>query len=146
MEAGNSILSPDQIEIDFAELHAPLFLGGKNHQLKLTAGARSELRLVYDRAQKELLVFWKGPKGIVEGIVPIGTVLSMIPKKAEVVEIKAPKPTGDVVLHTTPKLSEAMGEKTIERAAKMEARSFTAQVSTPQDHVFQGIGKGKTGK
>ena len=140
MEAGSSTLSPDQIEIDFAELHAPLFLGGKNHQLKLTAGARSELRLVYDRAHKELLVFWHGPKGVVEGIVPIGTVLSMIPKKAEVIEIKAAPAAA------SPKLSEAMGEKTIDRATKMEAGRFTAQVSTPQDHVFKGVGQGKTGK
>ncbi len=141
METGSSIPSPDLVELEFAELHAPLFLGGKNHQLKLVAGARSELRLVYDRPNKELLVYWNGPKGVVEGIVPIGTVLSMIPKKPE-----APIPIKTEPAAVSPKISESMGEKTLERATKYEANRFTAQVATPQDHVFKGVGQGKTGK
>lgn len=113
MEAGSSIPSR-KLNLTYAELHAPLFLGGKNHQLKLVAG--SEMKLVYDRDEKELLVSWTNHKGTHEAIVPLSTVLSMWPKTGEVVEIKkaaAPQP------------------------------QVKAQVETPQDHVFAGPGKGK---
>lgn len=122
MGTGDSIPSRE-VELEFAELHAPLFLGGKNHQLKLTAGAKTGIRLVYDRGEKELLVYWTSPNGKAHlAIVPASTVLSMWPKTLdEPIPIK-PKP---------PKV-----ERPTARA--------TAQVSSPTGHVFEGPGKGKS--
>ncbi len=107
-----------QIDLEFAELHSPLFLGGKNHQMKLTAGERSGLRLVYDRTEKELLVFFEAQKA--EAIVPSSNVSSMTPKRVDKVE---------------PEVKPA--------PVSVASVARTAQVSTPQSHVFAGEGKGK---
>lgn len=54
-----------QLQLKFAELHNPLFLGGKNFGLKLDPRALAGLEIVYDRTEKELLVHWQGETGIV---------------------------------------------------------------------------------
>ncbi len=111
-----------KIDLEFAELHSPLFLGGKNHQMKLTAGARTKLQLVYDRAEKELLVFWD--EGQHEAIVPVSNVSSMTPKRVDKVEPEV-----------EPEVKPA--------PVSVASVARTAQVSTPQSHVFAGEGKGK---
>ncbi len=106
-----------KVELEFAELHSPLFLGGKNHQMKLVAGERTDLKLVYDRGEKELLVTWKDSNAIV----PLSNVASMWPMKA-VKAVKEEKPI-DLTAATKP---------------------LKAQASSPTDHVFAGAGHGKS--
>ena len=102
-----------KVDLDFAELHTPLFLAGKNWQLKLYAGDKTGLKLAYDRVEKELLVSAKGKIAIV----PMSNVASMQPAG----EVKAPE-------------MEAVRLKPGPRPK--------AQVSGPHDHVFaQGPGK-----
>jgi hypothetical protein len=116
-DPGSSIPSADRVELSYAELHSPLFLGGKNHNMKL-GDLHGKQKLVYDRAEKELLVSWDGH----EAIVPLTNVACMWPRK----EAK-PIP--------------------IEKALPQQAHSRpTAQVETPQSHVFAGPGKGQTGQ
>lgn len=104
------------VELSYAELHSALFLGGKNHNLKL-GDDHGKQRLVYDRTEKELHVIWNGHKGIV----PLTNVASMIPRKEA-----APIP--------------------IEKAIPQPTARPTAQVESPQSHVFAGLGHGKTGR
>lgn len=59
------------VKIEFAELQTPLFLGGKNHQVKLQHG--SGLALEYDREEKELLVTYNKKTAII----PSSNVASM---------------------------------------------------------------------
>lgn len=108
-----------QLEIKFAELHAPLFLAGTNLQMKLDPTKRVGLKLIYDRGEKELIVQWNGH----EAIVPISNVASMTAKTVELIK---PVPTA-------PHPELARGK-------------ITAQVSTPQSHVFAGAGHGDTGQ
>lgn len=105
-----------QINIKFAELHNPLFLAGKNHGMKLDPSKVSDMRLVYDRAEKELLVHWNGEIGIV----PSSNVSCMM--------------TGEVVKKEAPFTHPIV------------AGIASAQASTPYGHVFEGPGAGKTGK
>lgn len=114
-----------KIELAYAELHAPLFLGGKNHQMKLKAG--SDMRLVYDRDEKELIIIW----GKHVAIVPFhGTTNNVWPKdpqaflaSIELPPVEATAPTPIKAPHVPPK---------------------SAQVSSPQAHVFAGPGGGKS--
>lgn len=63
-----------KIELKFAELQTPLFLSGTNHGLKIDNVKRS-VRLVYDRAEKELHVLHAGEVAII----PTTNVVSMTP-------------------------------------------------------------------
>lgn len=63
-----------KIDLKFAELHNALFLAGKNFGLKLDPSKLAGLKLVYDRAEKELLVHW----GEEVGIVPSSNIASMV--------------------------------------------------------------------
>lgn len=101
------------IDLEFAELHAPLFLAGTNLQMKLDPRKRHGLVLQYDREHKELHVTWGGKTAVL----PSSTVLSMVPGT-----IEAPKPA----------------------AAPVKPMTGTAQVASPQMHVFAGPGAGKT--
>lgn len=114
-----------KIELRFAELHAPLFISdekhqGKNFGMKLDHIKHRGIKLEYDREAQELLVSWEGR----EAIVPLTNVISMQPLKAEPAKVV--------------RLPE-----TAVAAPKVKA---TAQVSSPQGHVFEGPGKGQTGQ
>jgi hypothetical protein len=61
------------IYLEFAELHTPLFLNGKNFGMKLIPGKTSGLTLAYNRAEKELLVSWMDKTAII----PSSNVVSM---------------------------------------------------------------------
>lgn len=104
-----------QIELKFAELHNSLFLSGKNFGLKLDPGKLHGLKLIYDRAEKELLVHW----GQDIGIIPISNVASMVPGE----------PIQPTPQHMHP----------------IVAGIQSAQVETPMSHVHAGHGHGKTG-
>lgn len=101
------------IDIKFAELHNPLFLGGKNHGVKLDPGKTHGLELFYDRKEKELLIHW----GKHVGIIPSSNIACM---EEGLPEVKAPQYTHPIV-----------------------AGIASAQVSTPFGHVFEGPGKGR---
>lgn len=104
-----------RIELTFAELHSPLFLGGTNHGMKLGDAYKKGHVLVYDRAEKELVV--TDAKGN-EAIIPLTNVACMWPRKEA-------KPIS------------------IEKALPQATARASAQVSSPTDHVFAGPGKGK---
>lgn len=106
-----------KLDLEFAELHNPLFLAGTNLQMKLDPTKRSGLTLVYDRAEKELLVTYNGKVAIV----PASNVSSMTPH--------GPRTAGVTKVAGLP--------------AGLKA---TAQVSTPQSHVHAGPGHGTTGQ
>lgn len=105
-----------QINIKFAELHSALFLAGKNFGLKLDPGKFSGIGLIYDRAEKELLVSWLTQTAIV----PSSNIASMTEGTFEPRKANAHHP--------------------------MIASVSSAQVETPMGHVQAGLGFGKTGK
>lgn len=104
------------ITLKFAELHNPLFLAGKNHGMKLDPGRFAGMKLLYNRAEKELIVEWEGERGII----PSSNISCMV--EGEVVK-KEPQHTHPII-----------------------AGISSAQVSTPYGHVHEGPGAGKTGK
>lgn len=97
-----------KINLEFAELHTPLFLGGRNFGLKLDNNKFSGLNLVYDQTEKELWITHNNKTAIV----PTSNVVSMTPGELKPVEEIA-KPVA---------------------APQRGVRS--AQVSTPTSHVF----------
>lgn len=117
-----------KIELCFAELHTPLFLGGTNwgHKLDAMKNSKGKITLFYDRAEKELIV---GAAGRI-AIIPTSNVVSMTP--IEIAEIDA----------LAEKIKEAqveLGKPTIYNKPGPKPK---AQVSGPHDHVFaQGPGK-----
>jgi hypothetical protein len=104
-----------KIDINFAELHNALFLGGKNHGLKLDPARSSGLALIYDRDEKELLVSWNNEKAII----PSSNIASMTEGK-----VKDRK----VIQQITHPMVASVG---------------SAQVETPMSHVHGGPGKGR---
>lgn len=127
-----------QIELVFCELHAPLFLSGKNFGMKLDEKKHPGLKLHYDRGEKELLVSYKRPNCAAEAvaIVPLSNVASMtpVPVVTEVaatpVKEAAPAPA-PITINPLPVRVQVPGMS-------------QAQVASPHQHVFEGIGKGKT--
>ena len=99
----------------FAFLHSTLFLGGKNHSDKLDSYRYPELKMVYDRAEKELIVTYRGKVAIV----PSTNVAYYHPGPAE---------ERQPLSASHPMVANA---------------SHTAQVETPFGHVHAGPGKGK---
>lgn len=109
------------IDLKFAELQTPLFLAGTNFGVKLDTSKRTELKLVYDRTEKELMICYKGeisfqPTSNVANMVPV-TSTEWIKKYWPNADLK--KPT---VAHapTTPSKGRPK-----------------AQVATPTSHVFE---------
>ncbi len=102
----------------FVELHSPLFHLGKNHGLKLLAGA--DLSLDYDPKEKELEVKYKGES-------------TFLPSTS--VHNYTPITEADVRAPVAPIVNVSHDQDT--RKIK------SAQVSGPHDHVFQGEGAGK---
>lgn len=106
------------IEVGFADLHKPLFVGGKNHGERLDCGRFPDLKMVYFPELKELHVTWGGTTTHV----PSTNIANYTPgpaKNRRVVQSAAPQVAGV---------------------------AFTAQVETPMSHVHAGHGHGKTGK
>ena len=128
------------MKLKFAELHSPLFMsatGGKgiNMGSKLNStgglGHKVGISLFYDRLNKELHVWYQGEVAII----PSTNVASMTPidpsdvSTAPELAIPVPQPVASPVLATQP----------------IPTKKVSAQVSSPQDHVFQGPGAGKNG-
>lgn len=115
------------IELTFAELHTPLFLGGTNWQLKLDIKntAKGKLSLAYDRENHELIVKANGHIAII----PTSNVVSM-----------TPMPEG--LIAQTQHLAEPLVDLVV-NPPKPKGRP-KAQASTPMDHAHKGLGFGKT--
>ncbi len=104
------------VSLEYLELHSPLLLCGVTLGVKLDPTKREGLVLSYDRPHQEVLVSWKDKIAII----PFTNVVSMI--------------EGDPLL-----------KESVKPAAQFTTK-ITAQVETPQGHVFKGPGHGKTGK
>lgn len=104
-----------QVNVQFAELHNPLFHAGKSFGTKLDPGKLAGLKLVFDEDKKRLLITWEG----VTGHVPEAGVALFVPGEVKV------KP----VQYTHP----------------IVAGISKAQVETPMSHVHAGHGHGKAG-
>ena len=100
--------------VKWAETHTALFVAGTNLGLKHCPKKRVGLILAFDRDFKELLVTWNGETAHVPEA-NVSLWIEADPVAKLVTEQPAP-PKGKV----------------------------TAQVATPQDHVFSGPGGGKT--
>lgn len=109
-----------KIKINFAQLHGPFFLAGKNFSDKLDPANLAGLSLEYDRTEKELLVTWTDRMGTHVGIIPYSNVVCMT--------------EGEVK------------KKPVQITHPMVAGLQGAQVETPMSHVHAGYGHGKTGK
>src|SRR5271165_1106186 len=102
-----------RINLVFAELHTPLFLGGRNFGLKLDNVKFNGLELVYDQTEKELWITHNKKTAII----PTSNVVSMTP--------------GEVAL------IGATEEVRQPAASPGKFRTkVNAQVSTPTSHVF----------
>lgn len=121
-----------KIDIEFAELHSPLFIktsekGGKNLGMKLSDNHYKGLKLTYDREHQELLVQF----GDRTAIVPKHNVASMWESEAPATQ--------------TPREKVAVAVKAEQSAHKAGFSSvIDSQVSTPHSHVHAGPGHGKT--
>lgn len=102
--------------IIWAELHSPLFLAGTNLGLKMDPSKRQGLVMEFDEEKCHLYVQYNGATARV----PEPSILSMVEG-----ELKKP------IKETPPPYVKKV---------------VTAQVSTPQGHVFEGPGAGKTGR
>jgi hypothetical protein len=108
--------SPQRTPVEFAALHAPHFhLSGANLTDKLDTRSRAGMKLEWEDERRRLYVTWQG----CEMMVPEANVKALA--------FHAPKKINPV---TTP-------------PSTLEGRK-SAQVSTPQSHVFAGVGHGKS--
>lgn len=103
--------------IIWAELHSPIFLAGTNLGQKLDPTKRTGLAMNYDEDKRHMYVTYNS----CTARVPEPSILSMVEGVVESEEI--------------------VRERVKAATAKIPAK---AQVSTPMDHVFAGVGAGKT--
>lgn len=107
-------------KIVWAELHAPLFLAGSNLGMKLgEKGTKAPTLMEYDEKKRHLYVTYNSKTARI----PETSVLSMVEADEPDTLSKSHRDLAAV------KLPSAQG----------------AQVSTPQSHVFAGLGGGVTG-
>jgi hypothetical protein len=134
-----------KIDLKFAELHTALFMSssggqGVNMGLKLNTigglGHKDGVSLTYDRVEKELHVRYKGELAII----PSTNVASMTPKDPNVL---GDTPTS---APATPAVKAVEPVKEAKTAPTTATKKVTAQVSSPQGHVFEGPGAGKNGQ
>lgn len=118
------------IELEFVELHGPIFINGTNLPPKLipgdSPGQRRDIKIFYDRDVREVYVHFKDKIGIV----PRENVAMMVEKKKE----------------SKKAIAEAkMAEKEASGPTFVHEK-ITGQIDSPMHHVFAGPGHGKTGK
>lgn len=126
-----------QIELSYAELHTPIIVGGKNLNLKLDTVKLTGLKLLYDRAEKELLVTYNN----VTAIVPSPTVIQMIPAGQGKPVAQETGLSESLLAQAEPPTQEQKEKQAAQAAIQKAAGLGKAQVSTPTSHVFEGVGK-----
>jgi len=104
------------IQLKFAEVKTPAFIGGKNHGLKLDPTRSGGLELSYSREEKELYATYNNETAII----PASDIARMI---EGIPSLRVPQPSHPMHLSV----------------------SHTAQVETPMSHVHAGHGHGKSG-
>lgn len=117
-----------KIDLEFAELHAPLFFLGKNFGLKLDEKRFAGIKMTYDTDHQWLVVGWQDRVTYV----PSTNVANMTPavaKKVKAVKEEKPVEHPDIV----PAVLTSQPPQV----------KVTAQVEGPQSHVFAGPGHGK---
>ncbi len=124
--------------IEWAELHAPLFLSGTNLMMKLDPTKRSGLKMEYDEVQHHLYVTFTNTDSVTKTArIPATSVLSMIEAKREPMKMAA---SGTITNYSGAfPTSQA-------QAAERPFNPQVAQVSTPMSHVHAGLGEGQTGQ
>lgn len=105
-----------KINLCFAELHTPLFLGGRNFGLKLDNNKFTGLELVYDQTEKELWI----TNGGKTAIIPTSNVVSMTPAPILLEEV----------------LPQAKAVSQSNLPPEKFKTNLSSQVSTPTSHVF----------
>ena len=136
-----------KVDIDLAELHNPLFLGGVNWGNKLLKRqAKGTLELTYDRKEKELIVKFNK----FTAIIPNSNVSSMTIGHAALLESVVPAVSHDMVHDIQkaqleqPTMSPApQFAPEVKKGPGRPAKVIDSQVSTPHSHVFAGNGGGK---
>ena len=136
-----------KINLKFVELHNCLFLAGTNLQLKLDVSKRRELTLVYDRKEKELLVFFNSELAII----PTSNISSMTPFNVSDATDVIPTKLSDVVpcVATTVSNSSRAANSAPAAGVKVQdinpkALKVSAQVSDPTKDIVFSNGPGKT--
>lgn len=128
--------------IQWAELHAPLFLCATNLQLKLDPKIRAGLSMEYDEEKRHLYVTFNNGKGAVQTArIPETSVLSMV-EAAPVVRSGRAVVGSDIGIDSR----DPPGRVEQFTSGIASARAVEAQVSTPTSHVFAGPGGGSTGQ
>src|SRR5690348_14979198 len=122
------------IEVGFAELHDAIFVGGKNLSAKLDTHRYPALHMVYDKAEKELIVTWQK----VTAYVPSTNIKSYIPGRA---------PDRKIVQMGSPQVLNVSSTAQVETPGMLPISRVvpTAQAETPTGHVHAGPGNGKKG-
>lgn len=115
-----------KLTLEFAELHTPLFLGGKNHGLKLMSKKVGDPLLVHDDKKDKLYVLHGG----FLAIIPVSNVVSMTPKEP-----------GDLIGELVAIEAEPVAPQVQTKPTGTHQKVQSAQVSTPTSHVF-GEGPG----
>lgn len=121
-----------KIDLEFVELHSPLFLGGVNFGLKLYPNSKGGLEMWYDTDLEHTIVVYKGKVAMLE------TTASMT--------LKDPKQLGlDIAPPAKPGLAtlkDVFPQAAVKAQVTGPERTIrTAQVSTPHDNV-----QGKPGR
>lgn len=116
-----------RIDVQFTELHSPLFFNGRNFTTKLMKGGRDNLKLTYDLDEKHLIVEYNDMVAVVPDV------HSFQPTNAKDLGLKATK-------------QNAPAPETHVNHPMTTNGIRTAQVETPMSHVQGGMGKGKTGQ
>ena len=127
-----------QIKLKNAQVHTVLFLAGRNLGDKLDITNRPNMELWYDRNTQELLIILD--KHV--SVVPSSNVASYTPVDPKDVFFKD-EPVVFVPAGMLPvQLPFEPGAPVVKNGGRWP-KKVSAQVSTPQDHVFAGPGKGK---
>jgi hypothetical protein len=121
------------IELEFAELHGPIFVKGTNLPAKLSLGTapgqRRDIKIFYDRNHREVHVHFKDKIAIV----PRENVATMIEKASS-----------DILKKDRDEwVSAGIGIEPDYYNEKEKVNKKTAQVDSPMHHVFAGEGHGK---
>ena len=127
----------------FVELHTPLFLGGVNWGPKLfQKNGKGNLELIYDRASQELIVTF----GKFQCIIPSSNIASMTLKGFEMtqaVQQTHPVTAGIEKAQVETPTTMIQNQPEVKKLGR-PVKAISSQASTPHDHVFKGVGAGKT--
>lgn len=134
------------LKIKRAHLHNTIFVGGRNLSTRLDA--KPDLEIEYDRTHKELHVTYQKetmivPNTNISGMVsfPVEDELT----KEDTVKLNKVLDGYEPVYLPQDDVAYVNANRKMAGLPPLPIKT-TAQVSSPQEHVFKGPGNGKTGK